>query len=72
MLPTDYRKLQEELILGLKEMDLQEDTVVAIVLMLRKEPQILTMMDWIVKHYKESPSEDRVLRIAKLIEEQVS
>lgn len=39
--------------------------------MLKTEPQMLTMIDWIYKHQKENPSEDRVVRIAKKILEQV-
>ncbi len=56
---------------SLKEMDLTEDSITATALMLKTEPQILTMLDWISKHYKENPSEDRVLRIAQKISEQV-
>lgn len=39
--------------------------------MLKTEPQMLTMIDWIYKHQKENPSEDRVVRIAKKNLEQV-
>ncbi len=65
-------KLQEVLIECLKCMDLITDTKIAITLMLRTYSQILTMLDWISKHYKENPDEDRVLRIAQAISEQVS
>lgn len=59
------------LVRSLKEMGLVEDSTVAIALMLRTEPQILTMLDWIIKHHQEKPSEDRVLRIAKRISEEI-
>ncbi len=65
-------KVQKALIECLKVMDLQADTKTAITLMLRTEPQILTMLDWISKHNSENPDEDRVLRIAQAISEQVS
>lgn len=64
-------KLQEGLSIGLKEMGIQKDTSIAIALMLRTENQLLTMLDWIVKHTEENPSEDRVLRIAQRISEEV-
>ncbi len=64
-------KLQRGLSIGLKEIGIQKDTSIAIALMLRTENQLLTMLDWIVKHKKENPSEDRVLRIAQKISEQV-
>ena len=64
-------KLQEGLKVGLKEMDISKEYSIAIALTLRTEKQILTMMDWILKHKKENPSEDRVLRIAKMISQEV-
>ena len=68
---TELKKNQEGLIIGLKEMDIQTDTAVAIILMLKSENQILTMLDWIYKHHKENPSEDLVIRIVKAIVEKV-
>ncbi len=65
-------KVQKALIECLKVMDLQADTKTAITLMLKTEPHILTMLDWISKHNSENPEEDRVLRIAQAISEQVS
>ena len=65
-------KLQKGLSIGLKEMGIQKDTSIAIALMLRTENQLLTMLDWIMKHSSENPDEDRVLRIAQRISEQVS
>ena len=60
------------LINGLSLILEDSETITAIALMLQTDNQMLTMIDWIYKHQKENPSEDRVLRIAKLIEEQVS
>ena len=64
---TLYRLLAR----SLKEMGLEEDSMIAIALMLRTEPQILTMLDWVMKHYKENPDEDRIIRIARRISEEV-
>ena len=33
---------------------------------------MLTMIDWIYKHQKENPDEDRVIRIARRISEEIS
>ncbi len=64
-------ELYKLLVRSLKEMGLEEDSITAIALMLMTEPQILTMLDWINKHYKENPSEDKVIRIAKRISEEI-
>ncbi len=65
-------KLKKALIECLKVMDMKADTKTAITLMLKTENQILTMLDWLHKHYeKEKPNEDRVLRIVQKIMEQV-
>lgn len=55
----------------LNRMDIQKDSKIAIALMLKTEDQMLTMLDWIQKHHKENPDENRVIRIAKLIVQQV-
>ena len=65
------QKLQEGLMIGLKQMDIQTDSATAIVLMLKSEGQLLTMLDWIKKHHKESPSENLVIAIAKKIKERI-
>ena len=49
-----------------------KEVITAIALMLSTEQQMRTMIDWIWKHQKENPPEDRVIRIAKLISEQIS
>ncbi len=59
------------LIAGLKNMLSNKDVITAIALMLKTEPQIMTMLDWIYKHHKENPSENRIIEIAKKISEQV-
>ena len=67
MLKKELEELYKLLIGGLKGMGIGEATTVGTALMLRTKDQLLTMLDWISKHYKEKPDEDRVLRIAKLI-----
>lgn len=59
------------LIGGFKGMGIGEATTVGTALILRTKPQILTMLDWISKHWEEKPDEDKVLRIAKLISQEV-
>ena len=67
----DLDELYRILISGLKEMGIGEATTVGTALMLRTKDQLLTMLDWISKHWEEKPDEDRVLRIAKLISQEV-
>lgn len=69
----DLEELYRILISCLKGMGIGEATTVGTALMLRTKPQILTMLDWINKHWEEKPKpdEDRVLRIAKLISQEV-
>lgn len=68
----EQKKIQEGLMIGLKQMDIQTDSAVAIILLLKSEDQMLTMLDYIVKHSKENPPEDEVIQVAKKISEQVS
>ena len=49
-----------------------KEVITAIALMLKTDQQMRTMIDWIYKHQKENPDEDRVIRIAQKISEQVS
>jgi hypothetical protein len=60
------------LINGLSLILNNKEVITAIALMLSTEQQMRTMIDWIWKHQKENPSEDRIIRIAKLISEQIS
>ena len=60
------------LIGGLQTILKDKEVITALALLLKTEGQMLTMLDWIVKHSKENPDEDRVIRIAKMISEQVS
>ena len=71
MLNKELEEPYKLLIGGLKEMGIGEATTVATALMLRTERQIIIMLDWITKHHKEKTDEDRVLRIAKLISQEV-
>ena len=65
-------EIKEILIAGLHIVLKNKEVITAIALMLKTEPQMLTMIDWIYKHQKENPDEDRVIEIAKKISEQVS
>lgn len=67
----DLEELYRILISCLKEMGIGEATTVGTALMLRTKDQLLTLLNWISKHYKEKPDEDRVLRITKLISQEV-
>ena len=60
------------LIAGLKTILKDKEVMTAIALMLKSEDQMLTMIDWIVKHNQENPSEDLVIQIAQKIVERVS
>ena len=60
------------LINGLSLILTNKEVITAIALMLKTEQQMRTMIDWIYKHQKEIPDEDRIIRIAKRISEQVS
>ena len=68
---NEQKKLQEGLMIGLKQMGIQTDSAIAILLMLKSENQMLTMLDWIHKHHKENPSENLVIQIAKTIVEEI-
>ena len=65
-------KTKEVLIAGLHIVLKNKEVITAIALMLKTEEQMATMIVWIYKHQKENPSEDRVIRIAKKISEQIS
>lgn len=71
MKTKDYMKLQEGLSVGLKEMGIQKDLSIAIALMLKSEKQLLMMLDWIMKHSKENPSDNLVYQVAKAISQEV-
>lgn len=59
------------LIYGLKRILSNKDVILAIALLLKTDTQMETMIAWIWDHQKENPDEDRVIRIAKLISEQL-
>lgn len=60
------------LINGLSLILTNKEVITAIALMLKTEEQMATMIVWIHDHQKENPDEDRVIRIAQKISEQVS
>ena len=59
------------LIEGLKTILKDKEVMLAIALMLKTDPQMLTMLDYILKHNSENPSEDEVIQVAQKISEQV-
>lgn len=60
-------KVRNCLIECLKAMDWSKDYKIVITLMLKSDNQALTMIDWLVKHQKENPSQELGLEIAKQI-----
>ena len=65
-------KTKEVLINGLSLILQNKEVITAIALMLKTEEQMATMIVWIYKHQKENPDEDRVIRIARRISEEIS
>lgn len=59
------------LIEGLRTVLEDKEVMLAIALMLKTDPQMLTMLDYILKHNSENPSEDEVIQVAQKISEQV-
>lgn len=62
---------KDVLIYGLKRILTNQDVILAIALMLKTDDQMKVMIDWIWKHQKENPSENRVIRIARAIAEKL-
>lgn len=60
-------KTKQVLIHGLKRILTNQDTILALALMLETDEQMEVMIAWIWDHQKENPSENRVIRIAKAI-----
>ncbi len=65
-------EIKRVLINGLSLILENKEIITAIALMLKTERQMMTMIDWIYKHQKENPDENRIIRIARKISEQVS
>ncbi len=65
-------KTKRILIGGLQTILKDKEVITAIALLLKSENQMLTMLDYIVKHSKENPPEDEVIKVAQKISEQVS
>lgn len=59
------------LIEGLRTVLEDKEVMLAIALLLKSEPQMLTMLDYILKHNSENPSEGEVIQVAQKISEQV-
>ena len=59
------------LIEGLRTVLEDKEVMLAIALMLKTDPQMLTMLDYILKHNSENPSEGEVIQVAQKISEQV-
>lgn len=68
----DYYELQEHLASYLKHIaNIRQTESIAIMLLLKTERQVLTMMDYIDKHRNENLSEEHLLDVAIAISEQV-
>ena len=65
-------KTKRILIGGLQSILKDKEVITAIALLLKSEDQMLTMLDYIVKHGKENPPEDEVIQVAQKISEQIS
>ena len=65
-------KTKRILIGGLQTILKDKEVITAIALLLKSENQMLTMLDYIVKHSKENPPENEVIQVAQKISEQVS
>ncbi len=67
----DLKKIRQDLIAGLRMLDMRKEPVIVVMSLLRTEKQLTTMMDWIATHYQESPDEDKVIEIAEVIKEKI-
>ena len=65
-------KTKEVLINGLHIVLKNKEVITAIALLLKSEEQMATMITYIYEHQKENPDEDRVIRIARRISEEIS
>ena len=54
-----------------KELGMRKEPCIVVMSLLQTEKQQGTMIDWIKKHYKENPSEDRIIEIAELINSKI-
>ncbi len=57
--------------LASKELGMREEACLVVMSLLTTDKQRGTMIDWIEKHYKEKPTEDKVIEVAEEIKEQV-
>lgn len=57
--------------LASKELGMQEGACLIVMSLLTTDKQRGTMIDWISKHYKENPTEDEVIEIARAINETI-
>ena len=67
----EVRKLRQEVIAGLHEMDMRKEPIMIIISLLKTEKQLQKMMDWIATHFEDNPTEDEVIEVAERIKEKV-
>ena len=67
----DLKKIRQDLIAGLRMLDMRKEPVIVVMPLLRTEKQLTTMMDWIATHYEQHPDEDRIIAIARAINETI-
>ncbi len=65
-------EITDSLIQGVRLISKSLDLMAEVVMTMTSEKQMQTMIEWIYKHQKENPNEDRVIRIAKKISEQIA
>ncbi len=66
-------KIEETLIqcLASKELGMKKEACMIVMSLLTTDKMRGTMIDWIKKHHKENPTEDKIIEIAEAIKEQV-
>lgn len=66
-------KIEETLIqcLASKELGMRKEPCMIVMSLLTTDKMRGTMIDWIKKHYKENPTEDKIIEIAETIKEKV-
>lgn len=65
-------KKEELLIDWCKLLKMHKEAILVVMACLRTDRQQGTMLDWLVKHYQENPSEDMILQVAEKISEAIT
>lgn len=65
-------KKEELLIDWCKLLKMHKEAILVVMACLRTDRQQGTMLDWLMKHYQENPSEDMILQVAEKISEAIT